>query len=82
MKAQYLYLGNGLNKDRLDAFVASYMRAKKLYVEVTYVQHSIYIIGGGFSVKVQQARDKLLVTDGPISNSFIPVETHLESNHP
>lgn len=52
MRQRYHYTGNGDYKDRLDCFVADYMKKKKLYVEVTYISHGIYIIGCGFSVKV------------------------------
>lgn len=60
----------------MDYFVADYLKKKKLYVDVTYISHGVYIIGRGYSVKVQQARDKLLVSDGPshLSNSYIRVE--------
>ena len=84
IREKYLYKGNGDIKDRLDQYVAEYMRKNRLYVEVINVAYGLYIIGNGYSVKAQQAGDKLLVTDGPnnISTNFIRVEKHLQINCP
>ena len=84
MRDKLLYRGNGDHKDKLDIFVAEYMLRNRLYIEVTFVSHGLYIIGRGFSVKAQQAKTRLLVSDGPshLSNSFVSVERHIETQCP
>lgn len=84
IREKFMYRGNGDHKDRLDYFVMEYMKKNRLYIETTNVAHSLYIIGRGWAVKVQQAGDKLLVSDGPshLSSSFIRIEKHIELNCP
>jgi len=79
-----LYRGNGDHKDKLDIFVAEYMLRNRLYLEVTFISHGLYIIGRGFSVKVQQAKTRLLVSDGPshLATGFVSVEKHIETRCP
>ena len=82
MREKLLYRGNGDPKDKLDLFLAEYILRNKLYVEVTYVQHGLYIIGRGFAVKVQQAKTKLLVSSSHLGSNFIPIEKHIETVSP
>lgn len=84
IREKFMYRGNGDHKDRLDYFVMEYMKKNRLYIETTNVAHSLYIIGRGWAVKVQQAGDKLLVSDGPshLSSSYIRIEKHIELNCP
>ena len=84
LRSQFMYRGNGDPKDKLDMFVADYLRKNKLYIDTLYLQHGVYMIGAGFGVKVCQTSDKLLVSDGPnhLASTFIKVERHLEKNCP
>lgn len=53
MKEKYLYIGNNDWRDKLDEFIVRYLEKHELYVEVTYIMPGLYIIGGGYAVKVK-----------------------------
>lgn len=52
-KDNILYKGNGDKADKIDQLFALYLRENRLYVDVFYIEHATYIIGGGKSVKIK-----------------------------
>jgi hypothetical protein len=73
-KETILYKGNGDKVDKIDQVFVQFLRENRIYVEVFFIEHATYIIGGGKSVKIKQAGDKIVVQKG---QSFYPIDKYL-----